>query len=140
MKKTLGCLSTAALAVVLAAPLSAQSFAVKANVPFDFIVGGRTLPAGAYKFGLNKAEGVLQVRSESGSTSAFAISSADNDGGSQTAVLVEFHRYGNEYFLHKVWNGSENYGRDIPPSRMERELDTRASVNRPETVMVLARR
>ncbi len=130
----------AALAVVLAAPMPAQSIVVKANVPFDFMVGGRTLPAGVYEFGLITQAGVLRVMSESGSTAALTWSSADRDGGSRTGVLVEFHRYGNEYFLYKVWNGSVNYGREIPASRIERELTTRASVNRPETVMVLARR
>jgi hypothetical protein len=66
-------------------------------------------------------------------------SSADRNGGARTAVLVEFHRYGNEYFLYKVWDGSVNYGREIPASRMEKEVVARASVSRPETVMVLAR-
>jgi hypothetical protein len=129
----------AALAVVLAAPLPAQTMTVKANVPFDFIVGGHTLPAGAYEFGLINQGVVLRVTSESGSTSVMAGSSADRNGGSRTTVLVEFHRYGNDYFLYKVWNGSANYGREIPASRTERELAARASVNRPETVMVLAR-
>jgi hypothetical protein len=112
---------------------------VRANVPFDFIVGGHTLPAGDYEFGTISQGGVLRVMSESGKASAMTSSSADRDGGSRTAVLVEFHRYGNEYFLYKVWNGSTNYGREIPASRMEREVITRASVSRPETVMVLAR-
>jgi hypothetical protein len=139
MKKALGCLSMAALAVVLAAPMPAQSIAVKANVPFDFIVDGHTLPAGDYGFGLISDGGVLRVRSKSGTESAIALSSADHNGGARTAVLVEFHRYGNEYFLYKVWDGGANAGRVIPVSRMERELTTQASVSRPETVMVLAR-
>ena len=41
MKKMLGCLSMAALAVVLAAPVSAQTVTLSASVPFDFVVGGR---------------------------------------------------------------------------------------------------
>ena len=48
MKKLLGCLSMAALAVVLASPLSAQNLTLKVSVPFDFSVGGHTLPAGDY--------------------------------------------------------------------------------------------
>jgi hypothetical protein len=139
MKNVLGCLSMAVLAVVLAAPMPAQSIVVKANVPFDFMVGGRTLPAGVYEFGTISQGGVLRVMRESGSPSAMAASSASSKGDSSTAVSVEFHRYGNEYFLYKVWNGSASYGREIPASRIERELSTRASVNRPETVMVLAR-
>lgn len=139
MKNLLGCLSMAALAVVLAAPLPAQTIELRANVPFDFMVGGRTMPAGAYEFGLLSQGGVLRVMSESGSTSAMTASRVDRNGGSRTAALVEFHRYGNEYFLYKVWNGSANNAIEIPVSRTERELSSRASVNRPETVMVLAR-
>jgi hypothetical protein len=140
MKNVLGCLSMAALAVILAAPISAQSTAVRANVPFDFMVGGRTLSAGAYEFGVISQGGVLQVMSDSGATSAMVASAGSLDGAGRTEVVVEFHRYGNEYFLHKIWDGSSNQGREISPSRIERELATRASLNRPETVMVLARR
>ena len=132
MKKVMGCLSMAALAVVLAAPMPAQSIVVKANVPFDFMVGSRLLPAGNYEFATISQTGVLRVMSESGSTSAMAASSADHDGGSRSVVSVEFHRYGNEYFLYKVWNGGATYGREIPASRTERELTTRASVKIPE--------
>ncbi len=140
MKNLLGCLSMAALAVVLAAPLPAQSIEVKANVPFDFMVGGRTLPAGSYEFGLLSQGGVLRVMSESGSTSAMTASRVDHTGATQTATMVEFHRYGNDYFLYRVWNGTTNTGIEVPVSHTERELSSRASVNRPETVMVLARR
>ena len=120
-------------------PVSAQSTAVRANVPFDFMVGGRTLPAGAYEFGLVTQGGVLRVMSESGATSAMVGSAASSEAAGRTDVVVEFHRYGNDYFLYRIWDGATSRGREIPASRIERELATRASVNRPETVMVLAR-
>jgi hypothetical protein len=110
-----------------------------ASVPFDFIVGGHALPAGDYEFGVISDGGVLRVRSESGAQSVLTTSAPNRDSGARTAVLVEFHRYGNEYFLYKAWNGSADYGREIPASRMEREVTTRAPVSQPETVMVLAR-
>jgi hypothetical protein len=140
MKNLLGCLSVAALAVVLAAPLPAQSVGLKANVPFDFVVGGRTLPAGSYDFGLLSRGGVLRVMSESGSASAMTASRVDTTTRSQNATKIEFHRYGNEYFLYRVCDGGATNAIEVPVSRTERELSARASLNRPETVMVLARR
>jgi len=139
MKNVLGCFSIAALAVILAAPVSAQSTAVRANVPFDFMVGGLTLPAGAYEFGMATQSGVLRVTSESGATSAMVGSTASSEVAGRSDVVVEFHRYGNDYFLYRIWNGTTNRGREIPASHMERELSSRASANKPETVMILAR-
>ncbi len=37
------------LGLLLAAPALAQSASMKVNVPFDFIVNGKTLPAGEYR-------------------------------------------------------------------------------------------
>ena len=48
MKRLMGSLSVAALAVVLAAPLAAQTFRVTASIPFEFMVAERSMPAGDY--------------------------------------------------------------------------------------------
>jgi hypothetical protein len=141
MKKTLGCLSMAALAVVLAAPVSAQTVTLNASVPFDFVVGGRTMPAGDYMLGTLGDFGMLQVQNAStGIMPAFTSTNAANgplDGGK---AFLTFHRYGGDYFLAKIWDGSAAVGRSIPVSRTEREKAKSASIGKPEVVMVLARR
>ena len=141
MKKVIGYLSMAALAIVLAAPVSAQTITLKASVPFDFVVGGHTMPAGDYVVSTGVNPGVLLVRSESsGAPPTFIAANAasgplDRDGSSLT-----FNRYGGDYYLAGIWDGSAATGRSIPMSRNEQEKAKSASIGKPEVVMVLARR
>ena len=131
----------AALAVVLAAPVSAQTVTLSASVPFDFVVGGRTMPAGDYVLGTLGDLGLLRVQNAAaGITPAFTMTNAVTgplDGGK---AFLTFHRYGGDYFLAEIWNGSVAAGRSIRISRTEREKANSASLGKPEIVMILARR
>jgi hypothetical protein len=141
MKNVLGCLSMAALAVVLAAPVSAQTITLKASVPFDFIVGGRTMPAGDYMVGTLGNLGVLRIESVSKDTAPIItmINAADGPLDGDGAYL-SFNRYGGDYFLAKVWDRAAARGCSIPVSRTEREKANSASIGKHQVVMVLARR
>ena len=141
MKKVLGCLSMAALAVLLAAPVSAQTVSLRASVPFDFVVGGRTLPAGDYLVGQVHGERFLKFQNASGGAmpSAITISMAGSVGAPGEASLT-FHRYGSDYFLAEIWDGHTGQSRSIWMSGSEKERANRASLNKPEVVMVLAHR
>jgi hypothetical protein len=141
MKKLFGCLSLAALAVVLAAPVSAQTLTLKASVPFDFIVGGHTMPAGTYVVSTEGNLGVLAIRTESGGvTPTFIISNMVYGDFDSAGGLLTFNRYGTDYFLAQVWDGSRAAGRAIPMSKNEREKAKSASLGKPEVVTILARR
>ena len=141
MKKVLGCLSMAALAFVLAAPVSAQTITLKASVPFDFVVGGRTLPAGDYVVRTVSNSGILAVENVSAGGNFTYITSIAADGPLDTdGAFLTFNRYGGDYFLAKIWDGSMAAGRSIPMSRTEQERAKSASLGKLEVVMVLARR
>ena len=141
MKKMLGCLSMAVLAVVLAAPVSAQTVTLSASVPFDFVVGGRTMPAGDYVLGTLGDFGILRVQNAvAGITPAFTTTSAGNGSLDGDKAFLTFHRYGTDYFLAEIWDGSTAAGRSVPISRTEREKAKSASIGKPEIVMILARR
>ena len=129
----------AALAVVLAAPLPAQTIALKANVPFDFMVGGRMLPAGEYMFGTSGANGVLMVQNRAGNTTTMVLASPDSSLSHSRDALIVFHRYESGYYLSGVWDGNRNFGRSVRTSSSERESSKRASVAGPETIIILAR-
>ena len=142
MRKVLASLSVLALVVgVLAAPAAAQSIRVKASVPFDFTVATRALPAGDYTVETVNSTGTLVVRSEAGSgaVSAMAMSGASANMGAMGQVALVFHRYGDQYFLSQVWDGTHAAGRTIPVSHSEREVSKRASTRQPENVVILAR-
>ena len=141
MKKVLGCLSMAALAIVLAVPAPAQTITLKASVPFDFVVGGRTMPAGEYVLSTNGDSGVLQVMNADKSIqAALTVTNAADGPLEGDGAYLEFNRYGGDYFLAKIWDRGTGSGRSIPMSRTEREKAQSASLGKPEVMTVLARR
>jgi hypothetical protein len=103
---------------VLALPLAAQKY-VQVDIPFEFVVGNTTAPAGTYEFSLPRDPGG-QVRMRMGSTADrfFQANPETTTGIPQVPKLV-FHRYGNQYFLSRI--GTMFSSRDLPPSRLERE-------------------
>jgi len=141
MKKVLGCLSMAALAFVLAAPVSAQTITLKASVPFDFVVGGHTLPAGDYLVSQGNGERFLTVRNVSSDATPTVVTlSVPGSTAAAGEAFLTFHRYGSDYFLAQIWDGYTGQGRSIWMSRNEKERANRAAISKPEVVMVLARR
>ncbi len=101
-------LSMLVLFLAVAAGAYAQD-RVSAEVPFEFTVGGRTLPAGTYTIGRASASrpGMLLLHGEDGSRTV-VYAPADFDGREAGAQLV-FHRYGNHYFLRAVQTGQGRY-------------------------------
>lgn len=74
---------------------------VRAQVPFAFNVGNKTLPAGEYTVKVlnpNSDRQVLQVRSKDGKSSALIQTNGVKADDQANAKLV-FHRYGDTYFF-----------------------------------------
>jgi hypothetical protein len=72
-----------------------------------------------------------------GSELAMVNSYAVQANAASTSTKLIFHRYGDEYFLYQVWVQGESRGRELPPTKVEKEL---ASNARSSTVAVLAYR
>jgi hypothetical protein len=134
----------AALAIALAAPVSAQTLTRKYSVPFDFVLRGQTMPAGDYWVGSVSTDPnsvVLEVKNASGGTGMLTLTSpapAVRSEDREKALLI-FHRYGGDYFLAGIWDGYMAIGSAIPMSGAERERAKTASLGKPEVVMLLAR-
>ena len=118
------CVSLMALSFLVSlaagAPASAKSVnATRAQIPFDFHVGDRLIPAGEYTVrSLNDDETVLRI--SNGRQGAAVNTSAAQGRGERRARLV-FRRYGDQFFLAAVWGADDN-GRAISPSKRERSL------------------
>ena len=138
--RLIGFLSVATLAVVLAAPLGAQTFRVAGSVPFEFTVGVQSMPAGDYT--VARVGGTDQIKVSNGDTSAWSWATNTSLGPKERTgqALLIFHRYGDQYFLARVVDGSRDVGVELPPSHTEKELSKTASLEKFETVAVLARR
>ena len=99
----------------------AQSIMLKADIPFDFRVGDKRLPSGQYHVkSLNPV--LTQIQSKDAHSTAIVLTTGMQAAKiSDTGKLV-FNRYGDQYFLSKIWVGSSAMGHELRKSRLEREV------------------
>lgn len=98
----------------------AQQQAIQGNIPFDFSVGDKVLPAGAYTVGPLTNHG-MQIKSADGRNWAIVAGSQSYHDASSGSVL-EFDRYGDSYFLHRVLCPSLSaLNIDLPQGKSERK-------------------
>ncbi len=92
------------------------------DVPFEFVAGNVTLPAGQYTVSYNAVTSALTVReAKSGACIIVLSNPAQNlQAGSETKLV--FHRYGAKTFLRQLWMSGYNIGREVPKSGYEREI------------------
>jgi hypothetical protein len=96
-----------------------------ANIPFDFSVGNKTLPAGGYTVAqVNPASdhAVLQLRSKDGRAAAMVQMTSVIGKARESAKLV-FNRCGDHYFFAQAWVDGDNTGLQAPKSRAERAAE-----------------
>jgi hypothetical protein len=92
------------------------------NVPFDFVAGRELLPAGRYtitRVGRESGRALL-IRSEDGRKSVTVLTNSAEAGGE--LPQVSFKRYGERYFLARVWTPGVEAARALPASSLERQL------------------
>jgi len=106
------------VAVLAVLSVSADAADIRCNVPFSFVVNGKTLPAGTYRVSIAPTQGTLFVRGYA--QGAFALSNRIQSPQDASAKLV-FHKYGDQYILKEAWMGGVS-GRELPTSRLERTL------------------
>ena len=108
------------------ASANAQSHANKvvANVPFEFSVGYKALPAGTYSVQsiVSAGDGLL-IQSTDGKISALRLSDATRRIKEKPQARLVFHRYGERYFLAEVWNGVDDIGRQLLMYEDERAVE-----------------
>lgn len=123
-KQALKIFSLLSLSVMLAAGViyANPTGTITAHIPFDFSVGNRTLPAGAYTVVPMTTPGVLRIRREDGRGAVMVVTSGVQARPEQDQTQLVFRRYGNQYFLAQVWAAGASNGRQLQQSRTEREL------------------
>ena len=94
-----------------------------AKIPFNFVINGSTLAPGDYQIKTFSLPGEVSIRNTDGSAALlFLTFGADANSAEEPAKLV-FHRYGDQYFLAQVWFGAETIGRQLPKSKVERDVE-----------------
>jgi len=121
------------LLALTAISVSAQSQRSKiTNIPFDFIVGEKTLPAGEYTFEPNRRDfdKVWLVQSRDGRTSALFTTMLLRASETQEKAKLVFHKYGDQYFLSQIWTPGDTTGRELFTPRLELEMAKNAVESR----------
>ena len=96
---------------------------VKADIPFEFVVGDKTLAAGEYWVSSTNQDGTaLRIRNENTATTAMRLTNPIEPRRSDTRSRLVFHRYGQTYFLAEVWTGGDAIGRQLLRSNSERAV------------------
>lgn len=124
MKRIL-CLAAATIAICLSTTAiyaQSESLKLRFNIPFSFTVENSTFAAGEYEV-TAPAHLLLEVRNVTSQAAAFehavpARTKKEADG----RVRLIFHRYGNEYFLAAVSDGSWASTYDMRVSKQETRL------------------
>ncbi len=117
--------SAVAVALVLSMVAAGKCYAqgsVRADIPFAFVVGNTTLPAGEYQIkhlSMSNASAQVIWRTDD-SVSMIVLTDVADQKGNDTEPRLIFQRYGNECFLSQIWSGPT--GRQLHKSRREKEL------------------
>jgi hypothetical protein len=116
----------AGLIVLLAAvSLHARSNQMHVTVPFGFVAGGKTLPAGNYIVELNTdtgTRGIIVLRRDGQQPILLAVAIGKEYFAVPEHSQLVFHRYGTSFFLAEVRTEGDTTGRALATSDREKEM------------------
>ena len=115
-----------AVSGVATAQLGSNHYGIVAQVPFDFVVGDKTIPAGKCvvttvdsSWG---AQPLLMIGNSDAKTNLFASASSDERKPAGKAYNLIFDKEGNRYFLRGITVAGSRVIYRLPETRMEAEL------------------
>jgi len=123
------------MAVIGSAALTtkAQSgYVVRANVPFDFNVGDKTLPAGKITAREMSANSALAISNLDKGQHAIRIAHGVTSSKQSGRAKLVFRKYGNRYYLTQVWIPGYN-GMEFQKSKTERALERETMLSKNST-------
>jgi len=108
----------ALLATTLAAPSTVK---IRAEIPFDFMVGSRRMPKGDYLIESVGDSGTLTIRHEKKGKAVTFNTIRHKPTDSPKSKLI-FNRYGEQYFLARIWDGSSETVLKLNKSKAEKRV------------------
>jgi len=109
--------------------LVAQQPGVKANIPFNFTVGEKSLPAGEYTISLN-SEHVVEIQSADRQQVDLAMASKSYQDPGAKGQLV-FDKVGEYYFLRRISSPTwSSMNLAIASGKVEMRVQTREAMLR----------
>jgi hypothetical protein len=89
---------------------------IKANIPFDFVVGSRIFPAGRYLL-VRIEPSLLELRDSDGHVLANVLTQSVLTLTSPASPKLRFDAEGGRHVLTQVWQENESIGQQIPQSK-----------------------
>jgi hypothetical protein len=127
------------LSIIVAAQVAQADEPMLVSIPFAFVAGNVTLPAGDYR--VQKLDGnsaVVLIRCSERGAAAMVLSNAAQAKETQTQSKLVFKRYDNRYFLSQVWTAGSIRGRELLKSHAEKEIAQSARVETKGEVTLVA--
>jgi hypothetical protein len=96
----------------------------KVEIPFDFSVGDKQFPAGAYNItSVNSEKTILRLSSADGQEVVNILTNPVRAKETPNTSKLIFRRYGETYFLYQIWESYNDQGRYLSKSRTERSVE-----------------
>jgi hypothetical protein len=114
----------ALLATVFTSAQAQSDRLIAANVPFNFVIKDRALPAGEYVFALVQVGGsdAVKIQSADGHITAFVPTRTARLKGAQGEPKLVFNRYADQYFLSQVFGLEDSTTQQLATPRAEDRL------------------
>jgi hypothetical protein len=109
-----------------------------ANIPFQFNVGDKSMPAGEYtvsQVNPSSDHAVLQLRSKDGQ-STIMIQMTNRIGKAHESARLVFNRYGSDSYFAEAWIASDVNGLQASKSKSERAARQELAGVKPATATV----
>lgn len=132
-------------ALILLVTVSSSVFAqtdrqTLVNIPFNFSVSDKAMPAGEYLIRRNRkdTDTVWVIQHKKSGRSALMLTRSVRANETQEDAKFVFHKYDDLYILSQFWAAGTNNGREIQVTDRERAL-TKAMAKAPQVHVLIDR-
>ena len=127
------------VSVISASAQSARLIA--ANIPFNFVVKDKVLPAGEYTIERIQvaASEALKIQSRDGHITAIVPVRFSRTGANKHEAKLVFSQLGDQYFMSQAIGFEEKAAYTLPRSRTEDALAKSMTSGRPNTITIAGR-
>ena len=109
---------------------------LRGDIPFEFTVVGKTLPAGSYGVAHNPVYPTVMIIREVENLESTPLLAIVNEKSKEVTPKFVFRRYGDQYFLAEVWTGGTML-LEVP--RSIKELRVAKNLQAPELIYLAAK-
>lgn len=127
------------LSLLTSVSLSAQSDPLRIEIPFAFHVGDKLLPAGHYRVTPGAQPFLSTIRSFDSDVSMMILTDGVYAAKGPKEPTLQFKRYGDAYFLERIWSQGQTLGRQLHKSAAELEMAKQTQSVQPILVSLKAR-